>query len=105
MSRGDSADARSETAESWLVGTNYLTHSICLVIQAAALAEFRADWSTAVKTYQTAYSQVQKVPLGAVLPYQHWHELTAVAEQIHIKVSGLLLLASYATRLSMWFWF
>ncbi len=55
-------------------------------MQAGALAEFRADWSTAVKTYQTAYSQVQKVPLGTVLPLQHWYELTSVAEQMHIKV-------------------
>ena len=50
------------------------------------MAEFRADWSTAVKTYQTAYSQVQKVPLGTTLPLQHWFELTSVAEQMHIKV-------------------
>lgn len=55
-------------------------------MQAGALAEFRADWSTAVKTYQTAYSQVQKVPLGNTLPLQHWFELTSVAEQMHIKV-------------------
>ncbi|KAL0042524.1 hypothetical protein WJX79_002345 [Trebouxia sp. C0005] len=59
--------------------------------KAGALAEFRADWSTAVKTYQTAYSQVQKVPLGTSLPLQHWHELTSVAEQMHIKVVTLLL--------------
>lgn len=59
--------------------------------KAGALAEFRADWSTAVKTYQTAYTQVQKVPLGSSLPLQHWYELTAVAEQVHIKVVTLLL--------------
>ncbi|DBA90115.1 TPA: hypothetical protein ACH3X1_003431 [Trebouxia sp. C0004] len=59
--------------------------------KAGALAEFRADWSTAVKTYQTAYSQVQKVPLGTTLPLQHWYELTSVAEQMHIKVVTLLL--------------
>ncbi len=57
-------------------------------MQAGALAEFRADWSTAVKTYQTAYSQVQKVPLGTSLPLQHWYELTSVAEQMHIKVGS-----------------
>ena len=61
-----------------------------LVGQAAALAEFRADWSTAVKTYQTAYAQVQKVQLGSVLPLQHWYELTRVAEDVHIKVGWLL---------------
>ena len=57
--------------------------------QAAALAEFRADWSTAVKTYQTAYAQVQKVQLGTALPLQHWYELTHVAEEVHIKVTPL----------------
>ena len=58
--------------------------------QAAALAEFRADWSTAVKTYQTAYAQVQKVQVNTVLPLQHWYELTRVAEEVHIKVGWLL---------------
>ncbi|KAL3154981.1 hypothetical protein ABBQ38_011508 [Trebouxia sp. C0009 RCD-2024] len=59
--------------------------------RAAAYAEFRADWSTAVKTYQTAYAQVQKVQLGSALPLQHWYELTHVAEEVHIKVVTLLL--------------
>ena len=66
--------------------------------QAAALAEFRADWSTAVKTYQTAYGQVQKVQLGTVLPLQHWYELTRVAEEVHIKVGWLLQPCMYASR-------
>jgi len=39
-----------------------------------------------VKTYQTAYGQVEKVQLGSALPLQHWYELTRVAEQVHIKV-------------------
>ena len=63
----------------------YYVITVCNM-QAGALAEFRADWSTAVKTYQTAYSQVQKIPLGSLLPLQHWSELTSVAEQVHIKV-------------------
>lgn len=63
---------------------------MCVSWQAAALAEFRADWSTAVKTYQTAYAQVQKVQLGSALPLQHWYELTHVAEEVHIKVKPLL---------------
>ena len=67
---------------------NYICYCVIAMctMQAGALAEFRADWSTAVKTYQTAYSQVQKVPLGSLLPLQHWSELTSVAEQVHIKV-------------------
>ncbi|KAK9807487.1 hypothetical protein WJX72_000478 [[Myrmecia] bisecta] len=63
-----------------------------MAFKAAALAEFRADWATAVKTYQTAYAEVQKLPYGGVpLPLQRWYEVTAVAEQVHVKVVTLLL--------------
>ena len=51
------------------------------------MAEFRADWQTAVKSYQTAYAEVQQVAVGSVLPLQRWMELLAVAEQVHVKVS------------------
>ena len=62
---------------------------LTVVLQAAALAEFRADWQTAVKSYQTAYAEVQQVAVGSVLPLQRWMELLAVAEQVHVKVSSL----------------
>lgn len=55
-------------------------------IQAAALAEFRADWATAVKTYQTAYAEAQQISLKHQLPLQRLHEVLCVAEQIHVKV-------------------
>lgn len=42
-----------------------------------------------MKTYQTAYGQVEKVQLGGALPLQHWYERTQVAEQVHIKVKPL----------------
>ena len=48
-----------------------------------------------MKTYQTAYAQVQKVQIGTVLPLQHWYELTRVAEEVHIKVGWLLLPCMY----------
>lgn len=60
--------------------------SVALPFQAAALAEFRADWATAVKTYQTAYSEVSKVGLGPPLAIQRAIEVAAVAEQVHVKV-------------------
>ena len=84
----------SNTAKScaYSLIASHVGSAVCFDWQAAALAEFRADWSTAVKTYQTAYGQVQKVQLSNVLPLQHWFELTSVAEEVHIKV-GLLLLA------------
>ena len=33
-------------------------------VQVAALAEFRADWATAVKTYQAAYLELLRIPLS-----------------------------------------
>ena len=61
-------------------------------MQAAALAEFRADWATAVKTYQNAYSEVARVGLGPPLPLQRAFEVAAVSEQVHVKVGQQLLL-------------
>ena len=57
-----------------------------LIFQAGALAEFRADWATAVKTYQNAYAEITRVSLGPPLPLQRAAEVTAVAEQVHVKV-------------------
>ena len=56
------------------------------IFKAAALAEFRADWATAVKTYQNAYAEITRVALGPPLPLQRAAEVTAVAEQVHVKV-------------------
>jgi len=53
--------------------------------QAAALAEFRADWATAVKTYQTAYAELCRAPRLGAAPLQRWAELCAVAELVHLK--------------------
>lgn len=54
----------------------------------AALAEFRADWATAVKTYQAAYSELLRIDPVGQLPLQRWTELTAVAEVMHLKASS-----------------
>ena len=53
----------------------------------AALAEFRADWATAVKTYQAAYLELLRIPPVGQLPLQRWTELTSVAEVMHLKVT------------------
>lgn len=53
------------------------------------MAEFRADWATAVKTYQSAYAEIARVPFGPEHPMQRAFEVAAVAEQIHIKVRVL----------------
>lgn len=55
-------------------------------MQVAALAEFRADWASAVKAYQLAYAELRRVDPTGPLPLQRWTELTAVAELIHLKV-------------------
>ncbi|KAK9904998.1 hypothetical protein WJX75_007420 [Coccomyxa subellipsoidea] len=59
--------------------------------KAAALAEFRADWATAVRTYQAAYTELLRVDPAGPLPLQRWAELSAVAELVHLKVVTLLL--------------
>ncbi len=56
------------------------------MVQVAALAEFRADWATAVKTYQAAYLELLRIPPVGQLPLQRWTELTSVAEIVHLKV-------------------
>ena len=56
--------------------------------QVAALAEFRADWATAVKTYQAAYLELLRIPPVGQLPLQRWAELTSVAEVMHLKVTS-----------------
>jgi len=60
--------------------------------QAAALAEFRADWATAVKTYQNSYAEIARVPLGPPLPLQRAWEVAAVAEQVQVKVGNFSLI-------------
>ena len=56
-------------------------------MQVAALAEFRADWATAVKTYQAAYLELLRINPVGQHPLQRWTELTSVAEIMHLKVS------------------
>lgn len=60
-----------------------------IMLQAAALAEFRADWATAVRTYQAAYTELLRVDPAGPLPLQRWAELSAVAELVHLKVRVL----------------
>lgn len=87
---------RSSSASLWqcLCGqaaSPFTVHAIffrreCYCLQVAALAEFRADWATAVKTYQAAYLELLRIPQVGQLPLQRWTELTSVAEVMHLKV-------------------
>jgi len=54
--------------------------------QVAALAEFRKDWQTALRSYDAAYRQLQSVPGGGQFPVQRYFETLACAELLHFKV-------------------
>ncbi|KAK9789561.1 hypothetical protein WJX73_006387 [Symbiochloris irregularis] len=63
-----------------------------VAFKAAALSEFRGDWSTAVRSYEAAYREIAKAahaPGSAGL--QRFFEIAAVAELMHLKVIMLLL--------------
>lgn len=54
--------------------------------QTAALSEFRADFTTAVRSYEAAYRELGKLPPTPSTSVQRFVELAAVAEVIHLKV-------------------
>ena len=57
-----------------------------ILTQVAALAEFRKDWQTALRSYEAAYRQLQAVPGGGQLPVQRFFEALACSELLHFKV-------------------
>ncbi len=81
----------SEYGQELFSGHLWLAPTWCiparLHVQVAALAEFRADWATAVKTYQAAYMELLRIQPVGQLPLQRWTELTSVAEVMHLKVA------------------
>jgi len=64
----------------------YLKLSDAVRWQVAALAEFRKDWQTALRSYDAAYRQLQSVPGGGQFPVQRYFETLACAELLHFKV-------------------
>ncbi|PRW58338.1 hypothetical protein C2E21_2711 [Chlorella sorokiniana] len=58
-----------------------------------ALAEFRADWSSALRMYGEAYGYLPQILAAAGAQPQRFAEVRAVAEQVHVKLVSLLLLA------------
>ncbi|KAL3675158.1 hypothetical protein R1sor_025106 [Riccia sorocarpa] len=71
----------------------------------AVYAEFRRDWVTALKFYETAYSLLQEVITAhmELQPVQRIVELKAVAEQLHFKISTLLLHSGKESEAVKWF--
>ncbi len=63
-----------------------VTRFVALLTQVAALAEFRKDWQTALRSYEAAYRQLQAVPGGGQLPVQRFFEALACSELLHFKV-------------------
>ncbi|CAM6085659.1 unnamed protein product [Calypogeia fissa] len=71
----------------------------------AVFAEFRRDWVTALKFYETAYSLLLEVSTThmELQPVQRIVELKAVAEQLHFKISTLLLHSGKESEAVKWF--
>lgn len=72
----------------------------------AVYAEFRRDWVAALKFYETAYSLLQEVITSTSMelqPVQRVVEMKAVAEQLHFKISNLLLHGGKETEAVRWF--
>lgn len=77
-------------------GTKCCIHLTCACVwppsphQAAALSEFRADWATAVRSYEAAYREIAKAVPSPNIQLQRFFELAAVAELLHLKVRAAL---------------
>jgi hypothetical protein len=72
----------------------------------AVYAEFRRDWVAALKFYETAYSLLQEVITNTTMelqPVERVVEMKAVAEQLHFKVSTLLLHSGKESEAVRWF--
>lgn len=69
----------------WLASDLHFGH---FTMQAAALAEFRADWATAARMYATAYAELLKCGVDGAHPLQRHFEIAACAELFHVKVKA-----------------
>eukprot|EP00250_Pteridium_aquilinum_P016026 c22902_g1_i1 orf=394-4026(-) len=71
----------------------------------AVYAEFRRDWVEALKYYESAYTLLQEVVTTPMelQPVQRLVELKTVAEQLHFKVSTLLLHGGKEGEAVKWF--
>ncbi|CAN6453989.1 unnamed protein product [Victoria cruziana] len=74
--------------------------------KAAVYAEFRRDWAEALKFYEDAYFALHEM-IGTstrLPPIQRLVEIKAIAEQLHFKVSTLLLHGGKVVEAITWFW-
>lgn len=68
-------------------------------------AEFRRDWVEALKFYETAYAVLHEIinTPAEFLPIQRLVEIKVVAEQLHFKVSTLLMHGGKGVEAIKWF--
>ncbi|KAK7386570.1 hypothetical protein VNO78_26903 [Psophocarpus tetragonolobus] len=71
----------------------------------AVYAEFRSDWTEALKFYEEAYHTLREiVGVTTRLPaIQRLVEIKSISEQLHFKISTLLLHSGKVAEAVMWF--
>lgn len=85
--------------------TNSLELTIRCCFKVAVYAEFRRDWVEALKFYEEAYHTLREM-IGITTrlpPIQRLVEIKIVAEQLHFKVSTLLLHGGKVIEAMTWF--
>ncbi|KAL4198078.1 hypothetical protein AMTRI_Chr03g44090 [Amborella trichopoda] len=85
---------------------NFPELNIRYCFKVAVYAEFRRDWVEALKYYENAYFALHEM-IGITTrlpPIQRLVEIKAVAEQLHFKVSTLLLHSGKVFEAIQWFW-
>ncbi|KAF3789067.1 Trafficking protein particle complex subunit 11 [Nymphaea thermarum] len=85
---------------------NFAESHVRYCFKAAVYAEFRRDWAEALRFYEDAYFALHEM-IGTstrLPPIQRLIEIKAVAEQLHFKVSTLLLHGGKVVEAITWFW-
>ncbi|WCJ32860.1 hypothetical protein M5689_014257 [Euphorbia peplus] len=85
------------------LNSNELNVRYCFKV--AVYAEFRRDWTEALKFYEDAYNILREMSGTAnrMPVIQKWIELKVVAEQLHFKISTLLLHGGKVVDAVLWF--
>ncbi|KAJ0040188.1 hypothetical protein Pint_28761 [Pistacia integerrima] len=84
---------------------NSIDFNIRHCFKAAVYAEFRRDWAEALRLYEDAYHILREM-IGTstrLPPIQRLVEIKTVAEQLHFKISNLLLHGGKVKEAVTWF--
>ncbi|XP_068648331.1 uncharacterized protein [Aristolochia californica] len=85
---------------------NFIELYVRYCFKVAVYAEFRRDWAEALRFYEEGYNALREM-VGTstrLPPTQRLVEIKAVAEQLHFKVSTLLLHGGKVSEAISWFW-